>query len=617
VETVRALQLGGGRAKLTGCARAHTLLVQVAGSKWKSALVGAIVMVTVLASVAGVAAATNLISNGTFEGTGSGSLSGWAGSGGTLSLVAGSGGGHAARVAASNAGSQAYAYTVSKPVQTTTAGTAYTLDGAVRSSTGGTVCLKAKEVPSGGSTTVGSAQRCVAATTAWQSFPTVAYTTLKSGDSLTVNVVEASPAAGATFDIDNLVLAVGSPGSDGTAPSIPGNVTATANSATAVTVGWAASTDNVGVTGYDVYRDGAKMQTVAGSVTSWKDTSVAASTTYTYAVDAFDAAGNTSQLSPGAAVTTPAGGGGGGSNPCGTVPTSSTPYSHIVVIMDENLTVPDWQAATNAPYTHMLATDCRLETNAAGETHPSFPNYLAVTSGTFNTCLGCSSTADNIFHQLDVAGKTWKDYNQSMPHNCATNTSSVPYYRDGHNPAFWFTDLGATSKGGDGSCATRDVPADPNLWNDISADALPNFAWIAPDDCRDMHWMNGPCETVTGQTKANRIPIGDAYIGQIVTAIAATPSYRAGQTLIVVTWDESNEDSTQVKGNWGIDCSNPTVYAAKKASCQVVTILVSARITAGPTNVFYSHYSLTSAFESNFGLPLLGAAPTVTPAPIT
>jgi len=47
------------------------------------------------------------------------------------------------------------------------------------------------------------------------------------------------------------------------------------------------------------------------------------------------------------------------------------------------------------------------------------------------------------------------------------------------------------------------------------------------------------------------------------------------------------------------------------------TILVSARITAGPTSVFYSHYSPTSAFESNFGLPLLGAAPTVTPAPIT
>jgi Phosphoesterase family len=588
----------------------------VAGIFWKSALVGAVVGVAVLASVAGVAAATNLISNGTFEGSGAGSLSGWGASGGALSLVAGNGSGHAARVAASAAGAQVYAYTASKPVKTTTAGTAYTLDGTVRSSTGGTVCLKLKEVPSGGSSTVGSAQQCVAASTAWQSFPTVAYTTAKSGDSLTVDVVETSPAAGATFDVDNLVLAVGTAGSDGTPPSVPANVTATATSAAAVTVAWAASTDNVGVTGYDVYRNGGKVATVGGSTTSWQDTSVAASTTYTYAVDAFDAAGNISALSPGAAVTTPAGGGGGGADPCGTVPVSTAPYSHIVVIMDENLTVPDWKAATNAPYTHMLGADCRLETNAAGETHPSFPNYLAVTGGTFNTCLGCASTADNIFHQLDVAGMTWKDYNQSMPHNCAANTGSVPYYRDGHNPAYWYTDLGVTSKGGDGSCATRDVPADPTLWNDISADALPNFAWIAPDDCRDMHWMNGPCETVTGQTKANRIAIGDAYIGQIVTAIAATPSYQAGQTLVVVTWDESNEGSTQVKGNWGIDCSNAAVYAANTATCQVVTLLVSARIPAGSTNVFYSHYSLTSAFESNFGLPLLGAAPTVTPAPI-
>ncbi len=419
----------------------------MAGGIWKGALVGAGVVVAVLASVAGVAAATNLIANGTFEGSGAGSLSGWGGSGGTLSLVAGNGGGHAARVTASAAGGQVYAYTASKPVKTTTAGTAYTLDGTVRSSTGGTVCLKLKEVPSGGSNTVGSAQQCVTATTAWQSFPTVAYTTAKSGDSLTVDVVEASPAAGATFDIDNLVLAAGAPGSDHTAPSVPANVTATATSAPAVTVAWSASTDNVGVTGYDVYRNGGKVATVGGSVTSWQDTSVAASTTYTYAVDAFDAAGNISALSPGVAVTTPAGGGagGGGSDPCGSVAESTAPYSHIVVIMDENLTVPDWKAATNAPYTHMLAADCRLEANAAGETHPSFPNYLAVSSGTFNTCLACTSSADNIFHQLDAAGMTWKDYNQSMPHNCAPNTGSVPYYRDGHNPAYWFTDLGATS----------------------------------------------------------------------------------------------------------------------------------------------------------------------------
>jgi Phosphoesterase family/Fibronectin type III domain len=587
---------------------------------WRTVLTAALVTAAVLAFASTVPAATNLIANGTFEGSGgAGSLSGWAASGGSLSLVTGNGGGHAARVSAQRAGSQAYAYTTSKPVKSAAAGAAYSLDGSVRSSTGGTVCLKVKEVPSGGSSTVGSAQQCAAATSSWQAFPTVSYKIAKAGDSLTVNVVEASPASGATFDIDNLVLAAGSSGGDGSAPSVPGNVHASAASSNAATVTWSASSDNVGVTGYDVFRDGAKVQTVGGTTTTFQDTGLAPSTTYVYTVDAFDAAGNTSSQSAGASVTTPAGGGGGGSGPCGTVAPSTSPYSHIVVIMDENLTVADWQAATkDAAFTHMLATDCRYETNAAGETHPSFPNYLAVMSGTFNTCLACSSSADNMFHQLGAAGMTWKDYNQSMPANCSGNVSSVSYYRDGHNPAYWFTDLGATSKGGDGSCAKNDVPADPNLWSDIAADALPSFAWIAPDDCRDMHWMNGPCETVTGQAKAQRIAIGDAYIAKIVNAIAATPSYQAGKTLVVVTWDESNEESTQAKGNWGIDCSNPSVYNAKTATCQVVTILVSARITAGSTSTFYSHYSLTAAFEHNFGLPLLAGANDswVTPAPI-
>ncbi|HEX3328614.1 MAG TPA: alkaline phosphatase family protein [Gaiellales bacterium] len=499
-----------------------------------------------------------------------------------------------------------------------TAGAAYTLDGTVHSTTGGTVCLKLKEVPATGSTTVGSAQQCIAATSTWQAFPPVSYKAAKAGDSLTVNVVESSPAAGATFDIDNLVLAAGSTGPDGSAPSIPGNVHASADSSSAATVTWSASSDNVGVTGYDVFRDGTKVQTVGGTTTTFHDSGLQASTTYSYTVDAFDAAGNTSNQSGAASVTTPPGGGGGGNGPCGTVATTTAPYQHIVVIMDENLTVAAWQAATDAPFTHMLATDCRNETNAAGETHPSFPNYLAVMSGTFNTCLACSSTANNMFHQLGAAGMTWRDYNQSMPGNCANNTSSVPYYRNGHNPAFWFTDLGSTASGGDGSCAKYDVPADPNLWNDIAADNLPNFSWIAPDDCHDMHWMTGPCETVTGQTKAQRIAIGDAYIQKVVNAIAATPSYQAGKTLVVVTWDESNEQSVQTKGNWGIDCSDPSVYNAKKSTCQVVTILVSARITAGATNTFYSHYSLTAAFERNFGLPLLAGATNswVTPAPI-
>ncbi len=555
--------------------------------------------------------ATELLQNGTFEGSGSGSISGWAASGGSIGLTSGRIGGHAAHVTASAGVSKVYAYTPSKPVSNATAGTSYTMSGWVRTDgSTATVCLELKELPASGTTSVGSAQACVSASGVWQAFPPASYVIKTSGDRLTINVTRSSPPSGWSFDIDDLSLTVGSARPDIGPPSIPQNVKAVADGPTSASVSWDASNDDVGVSGYDVYRDGLRVNTVGGSVTSWKDTGLAPDTSYSFAVRALDAAGHVSDLSVPASVTTPSS---GSSGPCGIAMQSSRPYDHIVVIMDENLTYPDWQKATDAPYTHMLANDCRLLTNTAGETHPSFPNYLAVVSGTFETCLACSSNADNVFHQLNVAGGTWRDYNQSMPKNCSGNVSSVSQYRSGHNPAYWFTNLGTS---GDKTCATNDIPLDPYLWNDIAADRLPDFTWIAPDDCYDMHWRNGVCEGVTGKTKASRIRLGDDYIGRIVTAIAATASYRAGDTLVIVTWDESNEGSVLDKGHWGMDCSDPAVYAANKGTCQVTTILVSARIPAGNDGAFYSHYSLTRAIQENFGLPLLGGAKTAPRAPI-
>ena len=214
--------------------------------------------------------------------------------------------------------------------------------------------------------------------------------------------------------------------------------------------------------------------------------------------------------------------------PCGGVAPSTAAYAHVVVIMDENLSVPQWQATTDSPYTHLLAKRCRLLSNAAGETHPSFPNYMAVASGTFPTpaCLGCPSSADNIFHQLNVAGHAWRDYNQSMPRNCAPNTGTVPQYRDNHNPARWFTDLGPN---GDNTCATRDVPLDPFFWNDLAANNLRAFSWIAPDDCHNMHWRSPVCESETGGTKTDRIKIGDAFIKSVVRRSRRRPTTRPGR----------------------------------------------------------------------------------------
>jgi chitodextrinase len=102
--------------------------------------------------------------------------------------------------------------------------------------------------------------------------------------------------------------ATGAPAPADTAPpTAPTGLAATAASAARVDLSWTASSDDVGVTGYEVVRDGVPIATVGG--TTYADTSVAASRSYEYRVRARDAAGNLSSPSGAATATTPAGGG--------------------------------------------------------------------------------------------------------------------------------------------------------------------------------------------------------------------------------------------------------------------------------------------------------------------
>jgi chitodextrinase len=89
---------------------------------------------------------------------------------------------------------------------------------------------------------------------------------------------------------------------DTTAPTVPTNLSAVAASSTQVNLSWNASTDNVGVQGYQIFRNGAQVGTT-GALT-YSDTGLSAATTYSYAVAAFDAAGNVSAASTTASATT-------------------------------------------------------------------------------------------------------------------------------------------------------------------------------------------------------------------------------------------------------------------------------------------------------------------------
>ncbi|MEU1420651.1 glycoside hydrolase family 6 protein [Kitasatospora sp. NPDC005751] len=101
---------------------------------------------------------------------------------------------------------------------------------------------------------------------------------------------------------------------DTTPPSTPAGLRSTATTAATVSLAWTASTDNVGVTGYDVYRDGTAVGSTTGAGgTTYTDGGLTASTAYRYTVVARDAAGNASTASAALTVTTAAGSGGGSS----------------------------------------------------------------------------------------------------------------------------------------------------------------------------------------------------------------------------------------------------------------------------------------------------------------
>jgi hypothetical protein len=113
-------------------------------------------------------------------------------------------------------------------------------------------------------------------------------------------------ATGGTFDsvFDDQTVSISS---DENPPTTPTNLSASVVGSVAVDLSWTASTDDVGVRGYTVYRNGSAIATVSGGTTTYHDAGVTSGMTYTYTVDAFDAGGNHSAQSSPATVTIPSG----------------------------------------------------------------------------------------------------------------------------------------------------------------------------------------------------------------------------------------------------------------------------------------------------------------------
>src|SRR6186713_2099281 len=127
--------------------------------------------------------------------------------------------------------------------------------------------------------------------------------------------VRATDAAGNVSAVSNTVTATTqSGGGDTQAPSTPANLTASSTTASSISLAWSASTDNVGVTGYQILRapgttGGTFTQIGTSATTSFVNSGLTANTSFRYQVRATDAAGNVSAVSNTVTATTQSGGG--------------------------------------------------------------------------------------------------------------------------------------------------------------------------------------------------------------------------------------------------------------------------------------------------------------------
>ena len=136
--------------------------------------------------------------------------------------------------------------------------------------------------------------------TSSQTFDTGRYTYSIKGNTLTLTLISDNCSGRVSTLTDGNWN--GQSSSDKTAPTVPANLSAIAATTSQINLNWSASTDNIGVAGYKIFRNGTLITTTLNTLFS--DTGLTSNTPYTYNVYAYDAAGNTSGQSAPASATT-------------------------------------------------------------------------------------------------------------------------------------------------------------------------------------------------------------------------------------------------------------------------------------------------------------------------
>ena len=191
--------------------------------------------------------------------------------------------------------------------------------------------------------------------------------------------VRATDAAGNVSAVSSTVTATTQSGGGGDtqAPTVPGNLRTTGTTSSSIALAWNASTDNVGVTGYQIWRapgasGGTFTQVGTSTALTFNNTGLAANTTFRYQVRAVDAAGNVSAFTSALAATTQSGGGTGGA--CSITPTTQTQWGTGYVIEPARVTntgtaaMSGWTVTFTLPAGHSIVGSWNGVVTISGQT---------------------------------------------------------------------------------------------------------------------------------------------------------------------------------------------------------------------------------------------------------
>jgi acid phosphatase len=208
-----------------------------------------------------------------------------------------------------------------------------------------------------------------------------------------------------------------------------------------------------------------------------------------------------------------------------TRPAAASPPTKVLTIVEENH--GQTTALQGMPYLAMLSQHYGRTTAYRTLTHPSLPNYLAMTGGSTFGVHDDGSPAQHplsgpsVFDAARSAGHRAVTYAEGMTKPC--QLTSAGRYAVKHNPWVYFASAGPRR-----ACQSFDVPsgttASGALRNDVIRGTLPHVGLLIPDLCHDAH----DCPLATA----------DGWLKSWVRVISAGPDYQAGRLVVVITFDE-------------------------------------------------------------------------------